>query len=328
MNKNTFKVTKQDIGFLLALVFWAIASASRFYDEKLNAHASSFELLKAESVCLIAMCLYCVLQLVFCLVCSALSENKKNIYYLVAFLSVFTFPMFWSASYFGTMDMYGWMMVFLSGCLLVSGKAEWLVVPLSFFMTLLCPMAIYSCGCIVLALLVYKALWKKQIRYAISTLLTGVSIFAGKMQAEVLGNTDIDAQDEVVFSKFVLMLICMCPYILIAISFLFGLIKRNTWNKKIAVIIIAIGVLPSAFVYIQAQDYGRAVFYVFTYFIFIVLALFAMRDRVVVEQLEETKDNIKKYLPIPVVIIAYPLLFMSLWIAGAYVPLKETFISK
>ena len=328
MNNNKIKVIKQDIWFLLALAFCALASASRFYDEKLNAHTVSFEILKSEQINLIAMLVYYILQLLFCFVCSVVSENKKNVYYLAAFLSVFTFPMFWSASYFGTMDMYGWMMAFLCGCLIVLGKAEWLVAPLCFFMTLLCPMAIYTCGCMILVLLVYKALWKKKKRYVLWAVFSGISIWAGKMQAGVLGNTDIDAQDEVVFSKFILMLICMSPYLLIALLFLVGLIRKNAWNKKIATLILGLGVFPSAVVYIQAEDYGRAVFYVFTYFIFITITLLSMQDNEILAQLEETKDKIKEYFPIPVLIIAYPLLFMSLWIAGAYVPLKETFISK
>lgn len=321
---------KSDIKFLAALVFFALASLSRFFDEKLNFHIAFSSFMQKYEIAFGVMLFYFLVLFVFYYICMANCEvkNKKTIYYLIAFYSTFAFPMFLSADYFGAMDVYAWILTWIGAISFVKGKAEWITVPICLCMAVLSPMSVLTGGCICIAIHMYKFMTQKGNRYLVYSITCFIMCIAGVLITRYLGVFASDAQDVLSLERFIVMVIFMSPYFYIAATFFYGIIKRVDVKTKAGIVFVILGAVPSAGIYIYLQDYARAFFHMFTYFILTVVILFAAKDMHIIEQMDRTKELIKKWFPVPVLILVVPFLFMTLWIIGEQVLMTEIFVDK
>jgi len=322
------KLYKKDIVFLLALVFFALASFSRFFDEKLHSHTALFPWMKEYDAVIVSTVVYFIIIFVLFVVCIACCREKykSNIYYLVCFYSTFAFPMFLSADYFGCTDIYAWMLTWIGGILLVTKRFEWMLILISFCIALISPISVFSGVCIILAILIYRFFAKKENRYLGYSIASFVAACIGFMVAKMLGGFDLDAQQVLSLERFAVMVIFMSPYLYIAMKFFGNLVHKAESKQKWGIVCWIIGILPSSIVCIYLQDYARAFFHVFSYFILSVIIHIASGEEPVEEQLENVKEKIKEWSPIPILIIAIPFLFMTLWISGQQFLLTEIFV--
>jgi len=324
------KLTKSDITFMIAMTFFAIVSFSRFFDEKIKKHIVLFDIMQDYEWAIFFTILYFVVVLLFFVVCITNCENKykKDIYYLICFYATFVFPMFLSSKYFGATDIYGWMLTWISLALLIRDKLEWLTIVGCFLSALISPMSVLTGICSVLVMLAYK-FWslneRKYLWYLLACIITAIS---GLMAAYACGVLSTDPQSILTYERFLILLMVLSPYLYIAVRFFVQLWKKTKDSKRWGYVLFLVGVLPSAVVYILLEDYARAIFHAFAYVILVVIAYVARNDWDVICQLQETKDKIKQYVPIPVLVIAIPFLFMTLWIAGQQHLMKEVFINK
>lgn len=322
------KIGKSDIKFLIALSFFALACFSRFFDEKLNVHTALFSFMQNYEVVFAFTVLYFVILFGFYLICIAKGEksSKKNIYYLIVFYSFFAFPMFLSADYFGAMDIYAWMLTWIGGGLLVIEKQEWITILICCVISLLSPMSVLSGCCVFIAIHIYKFFAKKGNKYLWFAIGCFVSSALGVLVTKHMGTFSSDVQSVISLKRFVVLILYLSPYLVLAGKFFGGLFCRSIDNKKWGWFFLIVGIVPSSIIYIYLQDYARAFFHVFSYFILNIIICLSINDKDVSFELERTKKIIKKWFPVPVLIIIIPLLFMTLWISGEQVLMTEIFV--
>ena len=103
-------------------------------------------------------------------------ETNEEIKYLIIFFSIWAVPMFVSKYNFGRLDIYCFAFSLIAAVLLMKGKAEWLVVPLSALGVMVHQGNVFMFLNIILVLLVYKALsneGKLRKKYLILFFLSG-----------------------------------------------------------------------------------------------------------------------------------------------------------
>ena len=113
--------------------------------------------------------------------------------------------------------------------------------------------------------------------------------------------------------EFPLYCLFMLPYILIAIRFARGLLRRaNTKIDKWKYIVVLAGVLTILPDMILKVDYGRWIFSIISYYAVVLLALLAMHDTAVMEISQQTIERIRAKSSYAVLLLIYPLLFQPL----------------
>ena len=313
------KIKKDDITFLLALGVFVVVGIFRYYDENMLYHVAPWPILQSVGFNKLAMMVLVGSMFLFYLISiiKVKNEDKKMIYYLSAFLSVFLVPLFSTVEYLGTMDMYAWMILFWIVLSFSFDKMVWLSIPLAFIMMFISPMSVFNCGVLVLVL----SLFKKNSLFICNIIAEVVAVI---LSISMYG-LNTDAQYVLSITKFFAMSIMHIPYLIIAFVFFSGLIKKASGKKKIVWTCFVLGALPSILVNFYIGDYTRTILYTFMYFIVGVMFFMMCGDSLVISQMNETKEKVKEWVPIPVVLVAYPLLFVTFWIAGPVVLFTEVF---
>lgn len=112
------------------------------------------------------------------------------------------------------------------------------------------------------------------------------------------------------YIQFPIFLVLFSPYIVIGYKFLTKLVKEKSGVEKLVYLAVALGSLTAVPQMILKVDYGRYMFGFFFYYIAIVMCLIAMKDEYVVNVLETTKEEVKKFISNGKWLIVYPLLYM------------------
>lgn len=318
---------KNDITFLITLGVLVIISIFRFYDEEMKYHEAPWSILQNLTINKLAIVALVGSMFVFFFICIIKSkkEDKKTMYYLCTFLTVFMVPMFSTYEYLGTMDMYAWIVMFLITICFVLGKVVWLSIPLSFLMLLISPMSAFNCGILVIILSFYKMINESKKSYILLCLFNIVVEIGAVVISIYKYGLHTDPQYILSMNKFLVFGFMLLPYLLIAGVFFVGLIKKSVGKDIATWLCFVVGAVPSIVVNVYIGDYTRAILYTFIYFIVGVMCFIARQDSTVIEQMNKTKEVVKCWVPIPAVLVAYPLLFITFWIAGPIVLFTEVF---
>ena len=144
------------------------------------------------------------------------------------------------------------------------------------------------------------------------------------LKHEILGEDVYDSEAryrELNRSEFPAFLLLYSPYLLIFIHYFKHLFGRAASSKQkwcyAAFLLGALTILPQ---YILKVDYGRYAFTTFTYYIVMLMLFMVMGDQAVAQQLETTKQKIKDTIPVPWVVLLYPMFLMPFYdviISGA-----------
>lgn len=144
------------------------------------------------------------------------------------------------------------------------------------------------------------------------------------LKHEILGEDVYDSEAryrELNRSEFPAFLLLYSPYLLIFIHYFKHLFGRASSSKQkwcyAAFLLGALTILPQ---YILKVDYGRYAFTTFTYYIVMLMLFMVMGDQAVAQQLEATKRKIKDTIPVPWVVLLYPMFLMPFYdviISGA-----------
>lgn len=322
------KLTKEDFIFLAVLLLFSFIAASRFFDHTLLFHSAPMGLLQQYEFSQLVYTGYLfVLFLFFALILKKNSfEKRKDIYYLITFLTIFMVPMYLYTDYFGTMDVYAWILAMFSMMLLDMEKAEWLIVILAFVSTLICPMSLFYTICMLTAMLLYKTQKKEKKQYLYLAVGTGIGGVAGVLVTMTMGYFTTDAQQSLSWHKFVLVIMLLSPYMFILFRFWDGIIQRAEEKMKVAYIVLFLGGLPSVFATLYIQDFHRAIFMAFVYYLFVGVQLLSLQDEKANVQMDGIKAMVKEWLPIPAMIIGYPLIILTLWMYGPLQLIVETIL--
>ena len=122
-------------------------------------------------------------------------------------------------------------------------------------------------------------------------------------------------------TEFPAFLLLYAPYLPIVIHFFKGLFQRSEDGKSkwihAAFLLGACTILPQYFLKV---DFGRYAFTTFTYYIVMVMMFMVMNDACVTVQLDATKEKIKATIPVPWIVLLYPMFLMPFYdviISGA-----------
>lgn len=144
------------------------------------------------------------------------------------------------------------------------------------------------------------------------------------LKHEILGE-DVYASEaryrELNRAEFPAFLLLYAPYIPIVWHFFTGLFRRDVkvgmrWIHT-AFLLGALTILPQ---YILKVDYGRYAFTTFTYYIVMLMMFMVLGDETAAGQLEDTKEKIKQEIPVPWIVLLYPMFLMPFYdviISGA-----------
>lgn len=324
------EVEKNDREFLAVLAFFAVLCMSRFYDHALYFHPAPFSILQSYYVVVLATAAYYAALFLFYTVCVGKTPQfkKKLMYYLVTFCAVFTFPMFLQANYFGVMDVYAWFFTLMGICLIILERGEWLVVLFGFSSACIFPMFVLSGGCLLIAFLFYQGCKKEKKKYGCMGLALVLAEVIGLFISYIRGSLSMDVQMTVSLRNFVLMVVLMSPYLLMAITYFKSLLNGTQGKMKMAYMVILAGGIPSATMYVLRGDFARGFFYVFAYYAVTLLVLMAKRDEKAELGLLMLKVKILQWIPIPAIVVVYPFLFMTLWVSGAHELIVETVLGQ
>ncbi|MCI8710860.1 MAG: hypothetical protein HFH23_00985 [Ruminococcus sp.] len=136
------------------------------------------------------------------------------------------------------------------------------------------------------------------------------------------------------YKEFPTALLLFSPYIVIGLSFFKKLIGKGKKTaggdnalsgqkdaaRRFAYLVLFVGVATVLPEMILKVDYGRYMFRIFYYYISMVMMFMAMGDTVVADQVEETKEDVKGKVPVPMVVLLYPMFltpFYDVIISGA-----------
>lgn len=249
---------------------------------------------------------------------------------LICLFVIFTAGMFGCADTLGSYDMYQMIVVLIISILLFLQKAEWLTIPAVLVGILIHPSFLFKGFIIVAALMIYK--WKihsenKYKSLLITSLVASVTSFIASeasLVAKIVGNTDL-LGDRVIreasailpewafhgtnYINLLIFLLFFSPYLLIGRDFFKRLYKRDIENVKVYRLLQlgALFVLPE---FIFKIEYGFLIYTVIMYYVLLIMYMLVQKDRAVIECIEEEKEVIKRIIPIPEVLIIYPLLLM------------------
>lgn len=122
------------------------------------------------------------------------------------------------------------------------------------------------------------------------------------------------------FLEFPVFCLFSSPYLVMAFCFFKNLIKKaETIIDKWKYFFVSVGAATMIPALIMKCDFGRWVFMMMAYYFVVILALVAMRDSLVEEELHAVADRIKKMGPAGLVLLIYPAFFL---------PFKDVVISQ
>ena len=309
---------KRDRTFLAALAVFAVLCVGRFFEHTLNFHSAPMGILQQYRFAELATAVYfAVLFLLYGIMLRKMEAKEKTIaYFMMAFLSVFAFPMYLPANYFGAVDIYAWIALFVAAGCLIFEKGEWLLVPLSLAAAAVSPMSLFGSQCMLVLLLFYRYWSTERKKYLWLGILSMLASFVGVGLTVALRFFSTDAQQVLSTRKFLVLAVMMCPYLLMVGTLFRGIFSDASRRMKKCYGLLLAGWIPAAAVYLIAADYSRVFYQVFFYFIFLILMMLTFGDTAVSSAMEKLKEKVLSWVPIPAVLIAYPFLFLTFWISG------------
>ncbi len=314
------ELTKEDKKYLGGLFFFTIVAALRFFDFIIIPHGGMIaSLMENMRFVVVITCTYIVvLFITYGVILKNLSErDRKTGYYLVGFLSVFLNTMFFCKSYFGTMDEYGWILFFIAFHCLLKKRFEWLILVCGFVMTFLYPTNGITLGSLLMALLLYRYETSEKKAKNWMLIANVFAIILGAGSSYFLRGIYLDVQSVMGIKKFIVVLVLFFPYFLMGISYFKSL--GNKWKYFV------LGLLGVCFETVVG-DYGRAIFYGFTYYLIFGIYTLVLQDGQSRLAISDIKKRIKEKLSIPSVVILYPLFIFTIWVCGILTLVEEEFV--
>lgn len=255
--------------------------------------------------------------------------------YIILFFAIFFIPMYYSLRNMGRPDIYMMFLTFVGLFLLIWGKLEWLIVPLSVLNVMIHQGYVFMFYNIFMYPLIYKAFQstgkqrKKYIAILVTSFLSvsvlflyfnffshlggqevydsiyamaaqlgnGGEVYETLLTHEILGLDPWDQEwPQHIYNFIELPIYClfMSPFIVLGVRLFKNIItaaETKLDKCKYAMLpICSMTILPC---YILKIDFGRWIFAGLAYFALVVLALYALGDEVVTEQVNKLVQDVQ-----------------------------------
>lgn len=245
-----------------------------------------------------------------------------NIQYMSIFVVMFFVPLFYSSRNMGNPTIYMMFLTFVGLFFIIHEKTEWLLIPISIISVIIHQDYIFMLFNIFLYLLIYKLLSctdkKRYKKYVIITSFCLISVcslfiyfeFFSFKNTELL-NLDINAKEKWAyhiynFIEFPIFCVFMLPYLILGIRLFKNIFHAaETQKEKIKYGLIPIMSLSIVPCYISEIHYGLLLFSGTAYYALVILALCALKDELVLEQLHLLMEDIKKRYKYSALLLVY-----------------------
>ena len=313
------KITKYDKNFLISQIAVVILCIFRVAKWDKYPHAARLKILDEYYLSIwmtLVMCVALFVLFMFTLKCID-TCNKNKAFYVIMLMSLMLYPTFVHDNYVGVMDIYVIITGALSMVFIISGKCEWITIPLMIIGTFIDPMGIFTIGLVIPIVLLYKGLVKGSVKHSVICLILCIAELATFFASRMMGMFALDAVDILDVKKFIIIMILLIPFIVVALIMFFNLIKQGaTGTEKFYYIISALVGVPGCIVWAMSDDYTRAIVYLFICYGLWLLAMMSFADSHFTAQLQAQTTFINKYLPIPAIILIYIAAIMIYWMCG------------
>lgn len=257
----------------------------------------------------------------------------KNNPSMVCLFVVFIAGMFGCMDSIGSFDMYQMIVVLFIMILLFLKKAEWLIVPAVLVGMMIHPSFIFKGFLIVASIMVYRWKIQKKDKFKIllicSLIVAGIVFIAseGSLFICILNDRALLAERVIReassilpeweyrgtnYLNLLIFLLFFSPYLLIGRDFFKRFYKKDIENVKVYRLLQlgALFILPE---FILKIGYGFLIYSVIMYYVLLIMFMLSEEDKSVTECAEEEKEVITGIIPIPEVLVLYPLLLMPFY---------------
>ena len=317
---NFLKMEKEDKNFIFALGVFLVLMFSRFFDHYLRFHSAPMGIMQNYWFIYVVSIIFGAVLILFAgyIIRTVSAEKKKYMSYLITIVLMCLFSTFLCDSYYGSTDVYAWMIFAVVYVLIMEERALWLIVPAMFVMALISPMSVLSAGALTFVMLLQKTFDDKEsLSNLVYLILSTVAELVGVYVTYRLNYFSIDAQGRMNYRMFIIMLLIMMPYFYVVFSFFLRLIREISIKQHVLYILVFFAGIPSAGIWSYLGDFNRSLIYIFVYYCFIIMFYIMKGDENFERNFNVTVVRIKQQLPIPEVVLIYLLMMLAYVMIGA-----------
>ena len=263
---------------------------------------------------------YILFLLVLCIAINRSDSAYRKNTVLIAFATiVLSGSMFANGSTLGYFDMYMAIVLMLSMIVLLLDRGWFLLPILSLIGILIHPSYLIKCMPVIIALLIYNRGKRDRIIAVISVTTSAVLYIIS--EAYVMLFSGEEATSSLVpswsgyikcYIDLVLYIIFMIPFIIIGIR-LYRRIRKDAGSKdKKIYSLLNFLIMGIIIEFVVKTDYGFLIYYVWIYYLLIMMYQNSRGDKCFTKEFEYTVNVIKDTLPVPVILLAYPVIFIPI----------------
>ncbi len=312
MNKNSMK---KDIIYIGTSICFMILLVVRFWDRQIQDTNHLLEQMNVLRVGEIITVVYFIVMTIYMFYTLKRNDGnvKKSIYYLLALLMVLLIPMYLCDNYFGTGDVYSWVLVLIALICAIAADVDFVVVILLLGAQLFCPMHNLAGIFAVFIVLLYKAIVQKKkasaVWFVVGEILY-VATFLGLYITHHISGVSIH---RITVTKFIVSLVLLSPVILFVLKFLWDMIREGRTEEKLLYVAVVLGGVVNFSILTIMGDFCRATVLTTAYFVIICLSILSLKDENFLTAYNKARELIVKKIPVPVAIIIYIFAIVTYW---------------
>ena len=306
---------KKDIVYMCVAICFMILLVVRFWDREIQNNNHLLEQMNVLRVGEIITAVFFVAIIIYMYFTLRSNEGavKKSIYYLLALLMVLIIPIYLCDAYFGTGDVYSWVLILIALMCAIAWDVDFVAVILLLGAQIVCPMHNLAGIFAVFMVLLYKAIIQKKRASGVWFVVGAILYVAEYIGLYVTHNISGASNHRISITKFIISLVLLSPIIIFVLKYLWDMIKAGKLEEKLMYIAIILGGAVNFAMLTIMGDYCRAVVLTTAYFVVVCLSLLSLKDKSFLVQYNRAREWIIEKIPVPAAIIIYVFAIVTYW---------------
>jgi|GEM_PF-2197106 len=312
MDKNN---KKKDIVYIGASICFMILLVVRFWDREIQDTNHLFQQMNVLRIGEIITIIFFGVMIIYMYFTLKRNEGavKKSVYYLLALLMVLIIPIYLCDNYFGTGDVYSWVLILIALICAIAADIDFIAVILLLGAQLLCPMHNLAGIFAVFIVLLYKSIIQKKKASTVWLVVGAILYWAEYVGLYMTHHLSGASMHRISLTKFIVSIVLLSPIIIFVLKFLWDMIKAGKTKEKLLYIAVILGGVVNFTVLTIMGDYCRAVVLTTAYFVVVCLSLLSLKDQSFTLQYNKARKLIIEKIPVPIAIIIYVFAIITYW---------------
>ncbi|MCR4611892.1 MAG: hypothetical protein K5644_08345 [Lachnospiraceae bacterium] len=308
------RLQKKDIAYVGALVCFMILCVARFWDRTIEDTNHLFAYMNNMRVAEIITGALFLMIVAFVLVTIKKSDEevKKSNYYLLVLFTALIVPMYLCDEYFGTGDVYSWILILFAVIISITSDYDMLSMILVLAAEAFCPAHNLAGTFAIFILILYKGLVKGKKSESVLLIVGAILYIAEFFLLFFNGYFSGVNVHRISLLKCIASLILLSPIIIYVLRFILKLIKGSNSEGKMFYTGVFLGGTANFVFLLLMNDYCRAIVLTTVYFVVVCIALLVIDEDFKMHYIEE-REIVRKYIPVPVAIIIYIFAIVTYW---------------